>query len=63
MERRRTRRAVQRHLTPLVGREEELAMLMRRWGRAHQGDKQLVLIVGGPGLGKSRLTEPSDCWH
>src|SRR6516165_2788801 len=51
------RRAAQRHLTPLVGREEELAMLMRRWERARQGDGQLVLIVGEPGLGKSRLIE------
>ena len=51
------RRAGQRHLTPLVGREEELAMLMRRWERARQGDGQLVTIVGEPGLGKSRLVE------
>jgi predicted ATPase len=51
------RRAGQRHLTPLVGREEEIGMLMRRWERARQGDGQLVLIVGEPGLGKSRLLE------
>jgi class 3 adenylate cyclase len=51
------RRAGQRHLTPLVGREEEIAMLMRRWERARQGDGQLVLIAGEPGLGKSRLIE------
>jgi class 3 adenylate cyclase len=51
------RRASQRHLTPLVGREEEIAMLMRRWERARQGDGQLVLIVGEPGLGKSRLIQ------
>jgi class 3 adenylate cyclase len=51
------RRAGQRHLTPLVGREEELGMLIRRWERARQGDGQLVLIVGEPGLGKSRLVE------
>jgi predicted ATPase len=51
------RRAGQRHLTPLVGREEEIAMLMRRWERARHGDGQLVLIVGEPGLGKSRLIE------
>jgi hypothetical protein len=51
------RRAGQRHLTPLVGRDEELAMLTRRWERARQGDRQLVLIVGEPGLGKSRLIE------
>ena len=51
------RRAGQRHLTPLVGRDEEITMLMRRWERARQGDGQLVLIVGEPGLGKSRLIE------
>jgi class 3 adenylate cyclase len=51
------RRAGQRHLTPLVGRDEEIAMLMRRWERARQGDGQLVMIVGEPGLGKSRMIE------
>src|SRR5215467_512648 len=51
------RRAGQRHLTPLVGREEEIAMLMRRWERAQRGDGQLVMIMGEPGLGKSRLIE------
>ena len=51
------RRPGQRYLTPLVGRDEELAMLMRRWERARRGDGQLVLIVGEPGLGKSRLIE------
>ena len=51
------RRSGQRHLTPLVGRDDEMAMLMRRWERARQGDGQLVLIVGEPGFGKSRLIE------
>jgi predicted ATPase len=51
------RRAAQRHLTPLVGREEEMGILTQRWERARQGDGQLVLIVGEPGLGKSRLLE------
>ena len=51
------RRVAQRHLTPLVGREEEIAVLMRRWERARNGDGQLVLIVGEPGIGKSRLIE------
>jgi class 3 adenylate cyclase len=51
------RRSGARQLTPLVGREEEIAMLMRRWERGRQGDGQLVLIVGEPGLGKSRLIE------
>jgi class 3 adenylate cyclase len=44
------RRAGQRHLTPLVGRDEEIGILMRRWERARQGDGQLVLILGEPGL-------------
>jgi predicted ATPase len=51
------RRVGQRHLTPLVGRDEEITMLRRRWERARQGDGQLVLIVGEPGIGKSRLIE------
>src|SRR5215472_2512206 len=51
------RRAGQRHLTPLVGRDEEIGILMRRWERARQGDGQLVLIIGEPGIGKSRLIE------
>jgi len=51
------RRSGARMLTPLAGREEEMAMLMRRWERARQGDGQLILIVGEPGLGKSRLIE------
>src|SRR6516162_3230573 len=51
------RRVGQRHLTPLVGRDEEITMLMRRWERARRGDGQVVLIVGEPGLGKSRLIE------
>ena len=51
------RRLAARQLTPLIGRDEEIALLMRRWERARQGDGQLVLIVGEPGLGKSRLIE------
>jgi hypothetical protein len=51
------RRSGMRQLTPLVGREEEMAMLMRRWERARQGDGQFVLIVGEPGIGKSHLIE------
>jgi class 3 adenylate cyclase/predicted ATPase len=46
-----------RNLTPLIGRDDETVTLMRRWERARQGDGQLVLIVGEPGLGKSRLIE------
>ena len=51
------RRSAQRNLTPLVGRDDEITMLTRRWERTRQGDGQLVLIVGEPGLGKSRLIE------
>ncbi len=51
------RRSGQRQLTPLIGRDEEITMLMRRWERARQGNGQLVQIVGEPGLGKSRLIE------
>jgi class 3 adenylate cyclase/predicted ATPase len=51
------RRATGRQLTPLVGRDDEMTMLLRRWERARQGDGQLVMIVGEPGLGKSRLLE------
>ena len=43
-------------LTPLVGREEELELLLRRWQRAKSGDGQVVLLSGEPGIGKSRLT-------
>jgi len=51
------RRSGQRQLTPLVGRDDEMAILVRRWERARQGDGQMVLIVGEPGLGKSRLLD------
>jgi class 3 adenylate cyclase len=44
-------------LTPLVGRDEEIELLLRRWARAKVGDGQIVLISGEPGLGKSRLAE------
>jgi len=42
-------------LTPLVGRGEEIDLLMRRWARAKTGDGQVVLISGEPGIGKSRI--------
>jgi tetratricopeptide (TPR) repeat protein len=51
------RRSGARTLTPFVGRVEELKLLARRWERARAGDGQLVLIVGEPGLGKSRLVD------
>ena len=51
------RRGGARSLTPFVGRDEELGLLARRWERVRTGDGQLALIVGEPGLGKSRLIE------
>jgi class 3 adenylate cyclase/predicted ATPase len=43
-------------LTDLVGREEELELLLLRWSRAKTGEGQAVLIAGEAGIGKSRLT-------
>jgi DNA-binding winged helix-turn-helix (wHTH) protein/predicted ATPase len=43
-------------LTPLVGREEEIDLLQRRWAKAKAGAGQVVLISGEAGIGKSRLT-------
>jgi class 3 adenylate cyclase len=42
--------------TPLVGRDEEIEVLVRRWHRAKSGEGRVVLISGEPGIGKSRLT-------
>jgi class 3 adenylate cyclase/predicted ATPase len=42
-------------LTPLVGRDEELALLLHRWQQAEDGEGQVVLLSGEPGIGKSRL--------
>ena len=43
-------------LTELVGREEEIELLLRRWSKAKTGEGQVVLLSGEPGIGKSRLT-------
>jgi class 3 adenylate cyclase/tetratricopeptide (TPR) repeat protein len=42
-------------LTPLVGREEELDLLLRRWSQAQDDEGQVVLLSGEPGIGKSRV--------
>jgi class 3 adenylate cyclase/predicted ATPase len=43
-------------LTEFVGRTDEIELLLHRWERAKQGDGQVVLVSGEPGIGKSRLT-------
>jgi class 3 adenylate cyclase/predicted ATPase len=43
-------------LTELVGREEEIELLLRRWSKAKSGEGQVVLLSGEAGIGKSRLT-------
>ena len=43
--------------TPLVGRDEEIALLLRRWEQAKAGNGRVVLISAEPGVGKSRLAE------
>jgi class 3 adenylate cyclase/predicted ATPase len=42
-------------LTPLTGRDHEISLLKDRWEQAQEGMGQVVLLVGEPGLGKSRL--------
>jgi class 3 adenylate cyclase/predicted ATPase len=43
--------------TPLVGRDEEIELLIRRWEQAKASDGQVVLICGEPGIGKSRIAQ------
>jgi tetratricopeptide (TPR) repeat protein len=43
--------------TPLVGRDEEIDLLMRRWAQAKRGEGCIVLISGEPGIGKSRIAQ------
>ena len=45
--------AMRTAMTPLVGRDEEIDLLMRRWDQAKRGD--VVLVAGEPGIGKSRI--------
>jgi class 3 adenylate cyclase len=44
-------------LLPIVGRQQELALLIERWRQAQSGEGQLVLLVGEPGIGKSRILQ------
>jgi class 3 adenylate cyclase/predicted ATPase len=48
--------ALRSDTTPLVGRNEELDLLLRRWEQSKAGEGRVVLISGEPGIGKSRLT-------
>jgi class 3 adenylate cyclase len=48
--------ALRTQATPLIGRDEELDLLSRRWRQAKAGEGRVVLIAGEPGIGKSRLT-------
>jgi len=48
--------ALRSEATPLVGRNEELDLLLRRWQQAKGGEGRVVLVSGEPGIGKSRLT-------
>jgi class 3 adenylate cyclase/tetratricopeptide (TPR) repeat protein len=44
-------------LSPLMGRQEEIELLLRRWGQAKLGEGRVVLLSGEPGIGKSRIAE------
>jgi class 3 adenylate cyclase len=44
-------------LSPLVGRQEEMELLLRRWDQAKRGEGRVVLLSGEPGIGKSRIAE------
>ena len=48
--------ALRSDATPLVGRDEELDLLLRRWQQVKAGEGRVLLISGEPGIGKSRLT-------
>jgi class 3 adenylate cyclase/predicted ATPase len=49
--------AVTRGLTPLVGREQEVGLLLERWAEAKAGQGHVVLLTGDAGIGKSRLVQ------
>ncbi len=50
-------KALRSAATPLVARDEEMALLLRRWAQAKAGNGRVVLISAEPGVGKSRLAE------
>ncbi|MDA2921550.1 AAA family ATPase, partial [Desulfobacterota bacterium AH_259_B03_O07] len=46
--------AITKGLTPLVGREQEVGLLLERWERVKEGMGQVVFLTGEAGIGKSR---------
>jgi class 3 adenylate cyclase len=48
--------ALRSEATPLIGRDEELDLVLRRWQQAKEAEGRVVLVSGEPGIGKSRLT-------
>ncbi|MGI9523686.1 MAG: AAA family ATPase [Hyphomicrobiaceae bacterium] len=44
-------------MDPIVGREEELSLLLSRWARAKDGEGQVVLLSGETGVGKSQIAQ------
>ncbi len=63
---------VRKGLTPLIGRDHEFGLLRERWARVKEGEGQVVLLSGEPGIGKSRLVEAlkesvehegASCWE
>ena len=49
--------ALRASTTPLVGRDEEIDLLLRRWAHARGGEGSVVLLSGEPGIGKSRIVQ------
>ncbi|MDM0106333.1 AAA family ATPase [Variovorax sp. J22R24] len=47
--------ATQEGLTPLIGREQEIGLLLERWSLAQESEGQVVVLSGEPGIGKSRI--------
>jgi predicted ATPase/class 3 adenylate cyclase len=45
-----------KEMSPLIGRDHELALMLERWNRAKAGEGQAILLTGEAGIGKSRLT-------
>jgi class 3 adenylate cyclase/tetratricopeptide (TPR) repeat protein len=49
--------ALRTSTTPLIGRDEEIELLLRRWDQAKRGEGCVVLLSGEPGIGKSRIAQ------